>query len=435
MFTHYEDINHYLELKDASEMKMGLGRMQAILEKLGNPEKELSCIHIAGTNGKGSTIQMLQAILLKQGYTVGTFTSPYLTNVREHIQTNGSMIPEEELSSILQTMKPLVRELEREGLYLSEFEAMAAAAFVYFKKKGINLCLIESGLGGRTDATNVITPLLSIITNVGYDHMNILGYSLKEIASHKAGIIKPLVPVITGAESHEALSIIEFEADKNQSRLYKLGMDFTVHISETTSDLHEKFNYESPYAKRDEVAVTLLGKHQVINAGLALMAIDVLKDSGQWKIDESSVYSGLLSASWPGRFERISSDPLVILDGAHNPEGIQALAETLSSHFSDTSIHVVFGALKDKNTEEMLKPLERISSSVTFVSFPHHRAEKAKALFDKSTMKDKAYFEDWHDAIQDASSRIDKKGMLLITGSLYFIGSIRENLVKKWRKN
>ncbi|MDN4072723.1 bifunctional folylpolyglutamate synthase/dihydrofolate synthase [Fictibacillus terranigra] len=430
MFTTYDDINHRLEISDAGEMKMGIERMQSILRKLGNPETNVRCIHVAGTNGKGSTIQMLQAILREQGYSVGTFTSPFLMNVKEHIQLNGEWISDDELKQIIMKMKPLVRELEKEGFgSLSEFEAVAAAAYVFFSQCSPDLCLIETGLGGRTDATNVILPLLSIITNIGYDHVNLLGTSLTEIAGHKAGIIKPSVPVLTGADQSEALSVIEKTALKNHSRCYRLGKEmYTERIR--AKEGKEVFCYRSPYSNRNLMEITMPGKHQVNNAGLALMAIDLLKYERGWEIDEESIRNGIKKAKWAGRFETVNNHPKIIMDGAHNPEGILALAETLKSHFPGKPIQVLFAALKDKDTGSMLKPLEEISSSITFTSFKHHRADSASSLYEKSTMNEKQYDEDLESALTKFLKRGKGKDILLITGSLYFIGECKNFLQK-----
>ncbi|MCK6257933.1 bifunctional folylpolyglutamate synthase/dihydrofolate synthase [Fictibacillus sp. KIGAM418] len=430
MFTSYEDINHELELTDAGEMKMGLERMKAILQKLGNPEKTLRCIHVAGTNGKGSTIQMIQAILREQGYSVGTFTSPFLVNVREHIQLDGKWITDKELERVIEKMKPFVRDVENEGLgSLSEFEAVTVAAYVFFSQRAPDLCLIESGLGGRNDSTNVIVPLFSIITSIGYDHMNLLGSSLSEITHHKAGIIKPSVPVITGTDQAEALSVIEKTAKDNHSKCYRLGKEmYTERIK--VSEGKEIFSYRSPYSNRTLMEIAMPGKHQVSNAGLALMAMDLLKYEIGWVIDEESITNGMKKAKWAGRFEVVNDRPKIILDGAHNPEGILALKETLKSHFTGKAIHVLFAALRDKDTGSMLKPLEEISSSMMFTSFEHHRADSAQSLYEKSTMKKKQYDENFETALMNFLETGKEQDILLITGSLYFIGACKKFLKK-----
>ncbi|MDM5199958.1 folylpolyglutamate synthase/dihydrofolate synthase family protein [Fictibacillus enclensis] len=425
MFTSYKDINEYLQLKNAGEMKMGLERMRSVLQKLDHPERKLTCIHVAGTNGKGSTIQMMASILREQGYRVGTFTSPFLVNVREHVQINGTMITDRELKEILDQMKPLISELERGGLgSLSEFEAVTAVAFMYFHKCSTDLCLIETGLGGTTDATNVITPILSVITSIGYDHMNLLGSTLSEIASHKAGIIKTRVPVITAVGQAEAAAVIKRRATQCSSPCFQLGHEFRVH-SERSGGGKEVFSFSSFYSKRREVKIGMAGEHQVRNAGLALMAVDLLKHEMNWVIDEDSVISGIKKARWPGRFEVLEGLPTIILDGAHNPEGICALGNTLKRHFGVRSVHVLFAALKDKDTGEMLKPLEKISSSITFTGFEHPRADRGKALFEKSAMVKKTYTENWQEALKHLLQSTKEEEVLLITGSLYFIGKVK----------
>ncbi|MDN4526228.1 bifunctional folylpolyglutamate synthase/dihydrofolate synthase [Fictibacillus fluitans] len=425
MFASYQDINEYLRLKNAGEMKMGLERMMAVLKKSGHPERELTCIHVAGTNGKGSTIQMIASILKEQGYKVGTFTSPFLVNVREHMQINGTMISDREMEEILARMKPLISELEEEGLgSLSEFEAVTAAAFLYFHQSSTDLCLIETGLGGTTDATNVIMPILSVITSIGYDHMSLLGSTLSEIASHKAGIIKSRVPVITAVEQAEALAVIEQRAMDCSSPCFRLSHEFNVQ-PEGCGEGKETFLFTSFYSQRKQLEIRMAGEHQVRNASLALMAVDLLRHEMNWVIDESSVRSGMKKARWPGRFEVLGGVPSIILDGAHNPEGIRALGDTLERHFAGRDIHVLFAALRDKDTKEMLKPLEKISSSITFTGFDHPRADCGKALFEKSTMDEKFCNENWQEALNHLLQSIKQDEVLLITGSLYFIGKVK----------
>ncbi|EIT85347.1 FolC bifunctional protein [Fictibacillus macauensis ZFHKF-1] len=432
MFQTYDDVNRFLQLEHPGEMKMGLERMRAVLQKMQHPEKKLTCIHVAGTNGKGSVIAMLHAIFKEAGYTVGTFTSPYLECVTDHIHYQGEAIPHEKLQDILHKLKQPADEVKKEGYgSLSEFEAMTAAAFLYFAEEQPDICLIEAGLGGLTDATNVITPLVSVITSIGYDHMNILGRTLAEIAHHKAGIIKEGVPVITAVKKQEPKEVIINTAKKVAAPLECAGMTYQTERTAVKQRGQEVFYVTTQDDKKGPYPLSMLGAHQVDNAGIVVMTIEALNRRYGFTISEEALTNGLQKASWSGRFEYVAAPFPLLVDGAHNPESMTALLQTLRDHAPKTRFHILFGALQDKDVHEMLTPLEEVALSITFTDFSHHRAQKGEMLRAQCSLSETYYEKDWHEAIRRWLQKGSQTEPLLLTGSLYFIAEVRSYLLQK----
>ncbi|MGO4888588.1 bifunctional folylpolyglutamate synthase/dihydrofolate synthase [Anaerobacillus sp. MEB173] len=413
-------------------IKPGLSRMEWMLERLGHPERRLKSIHVGGTNGKGSTVTFLRHMLEGAGYDVGTFTSPYIEHFNERISVNGLPIKEEDFLTVANKIRPLVEELAQTELGSpTEFEVITTIAFEYFATVAYpDVVIWEVGLGGRYDSTNVIHPLLSIITNVGYDHMNILGNTIEEIASQKAGIIKPGVPVITGSEKEEVLAVFRKEAIEKRSVLYELGKQFSYRNYSCTED-DQRFRFESVLGKQQDVVITMSGEHQVKNASLALMAITYLKTYCAFLVEDEHISTGLQKANWLGRFEKVSTSPTVILDGAHNPEGVKALAETLKQQYNDRNIYIIFCAMKDKEVSEMLTPLSQLAKEVIFTSFDFPRAATGQELFEQAKFENKRVEEDWGKAIATVKEKMREEDVLVVTGSLYFISEVRGLFVKK----
>ncbi len=397
------------------------------MEALNHPERRVKTIHVAGTNGKGSTVTYLRSMLEETKFFVGTYMSPVFGEIQEQISINGNPMPQEDFAEVLAEIQPRITEVEEElGEMISEFEVMTAVALYYFSfKKPVDLAIIETGMGGRQDATNVIRPLVSIITNVGMDHQAFLGESITEIAMEKAGIIKPGVPVMTAAKG-EALEVIKGEANKLKSSFYLLGDKCTY--STTTKDHQQFLSYEALYRKLDNIQLGMVGKHQGENAALAIMTLDYLKQYLAVMVDDDEVTRGAQKASLPGRFEEMQKG--IIFDTAHNPDSIKILLETMEERNEGQDVHVLFAAMKDKDIASMLELLRgsRIVKNINVTTFPSPRAFPLNGYESMEVTAD--------NEIKDPVQWIQEKAdvslneTILVTGSHEFIGFIK-NSVKK----
>ncbi|MBC1248388.1 bifunctional folylpolyglutamate synthase/dihydrofolate synthase [Listeria welshimeri] len=402
-------------------IKPGLARMEYIMEKLNHPEKANKWIHIAGTNGKGSTLAFIRNCVEEAGYTTGTFTSPYIETFNERISVNGKPISDDKILILANRMKPIAEELKN-TIYgpPSEFEIITAMMFLYFAEyDSIDIGIIEVGLGGRLDSTNILLPLVSVITTIGMDHMEFLGNTIEEIASEKAGIIKPGTPVISGVIQSEAQEVIKAIASKNKANFAQLNQDFFIQLDGKTATFKTKHGEEIV-----DLVIGLDGFHQLNNASLAIKVIQYLNTYSSYDIDEKAIKAGLKKAFWPGRMETISEKPLIIVDGAHNPEGIEALKNSIN-RFSGHKI-IIVSILKDKNYKEMLSSLKSIPDcEIILTTFDYSRAMSAQETINVGKLEDIAVNPVWHDAINDTvQSKNDSK--IFITGSLYFISEVRK---------
>jgi dihydrofolate synthase / folylpolyglutamate synthase len=427
MISTYEEAVEWIHSFTPFGIKPGLKRMEWMLEKLDNPHRRLKTVHVAGTNGKGSTVNYMRAILQEAGLEVGTFTSPFIELFNERISVNGTPIADEDLLQLVQQLKPIVESVpvETELGSATEFEIITVIAIVYFAKVSQpDIVIFEVGLGGRFDSTNVIYPMLSLITNVSYDHMNILGNSLADIAKEKAGIIKSGVPVITTATNEEVLDIFSNIAADKKARMYKYGDAFSSSLLTSTEE-GEAFSLKSSLFPEKNYRISMKGEHQVKNASLAIMAINYLRVYYSLIIEEKDIEIGLEKANWIGRFEKVSSEPLVIIDGAHNEEGVKSLAATLQKHYPQKKMKAIFAANKDKEINKMLEHLYAVVEEITFTSFPFHRAATAKELYDQANCKNKAYHENFQQLLRQKLATVKDDEMLVVTGSLYFISEVR----------
>ncbi|WP_270179469.1 bifunctional folylpolyglutamate synthase/dihydrofolate synthase [Alkalihalobacillus sp. CinArs1] len=429
MFTTYDEAVSWIHSLLNHGIKPGLERMEWMLEQLGHPERRLKFVHVGGTNGKGSTVTYMKHILQESGYEVGTFTSPYIESFTERIALNGTPIPERDLVEVCNRVYPIVEEASNTSLGSpTEFEVITLISLVYFGSVSYpDIVLMEVGLGGRLDSTNVIHPLVSVITNVGFDHMHILGNDLEQITFEKAGIIKSGVPLITTAENELVRSMLVETAEKKSSKSYKLGEEFKVSAISST-DEGEHFTFHSPYRTLEDIQIEMKGSHQVKNASAALMTMEYLRVFYGLHIEEEMIKQGLSKAAWPGRFELMLKDPDVVIDGAHNPEGVASLAETIKTRYQGGSIYVVFSAVGDKDIESMLEPLYPIVKDITFTTFDFPRAVSARQLYERCSFTRKSYDENWTSAVQAIMTKADKNDLVLITGSLYFISEVRSFL-------
>ncbi|MFK4925592.1 bifunctional folylpolyglutamate synthase/dihydrofolate synthase [Lactococcus garvieae] len=403
-------------------IRPGLTRIEALLKLLGNPEKELSMLHIAGTNGKGSTVAFTRGILEQLGLTVATFTSPFIETFGERMAINGHPIPDEKLIKYVEQLKPLVEEMDKDERLagITEFEIITALAFRYFADEHVDVALIEVGLGGLLDSTNVIQPVATAITTIGMDHMDILGDTLEKIAAQKAGIIKPYTPLVTGKIADEALGVITETAQTNQAKHYQYGIDYQVEILE-----NERFNYKDDEIYLLNLEKSLLGLHQIDNAALAVKLTMVYAHKVGLSLSEEAIREGLRRTFWPARMEEVSQAPLTLLDGAHNVHAMQRLLENLKNEFSGRKITILFSALVTKDITEMIKMLQTVDNSkLILTTFDYPKALKLEdfAYLEKENV---TLVEDWKSTYAALKENLHEDDVLLMTGSLYFMSQIR----------
>jgi dihydrofolate synthase / folylpolyglutamate synthase len=435
MFTTYKEALEWIHARLRLGIKPGLKRMEWMMDKLGNPETKMKTVHIGGTNGKGSTVTFLRSILEAGGYSVGTFTSPYIEQFNERISVNGKAISDDELLKLANIIRPLADELEETELGgPTEFEVITAMAFYYFANMNkVEMVIFEVGLGGRFDSTNIIEPLASIITNIGLDHTSILGNTYEEIAFEKAGIIKESTSIFTAVKHTGAIQVIEEQAQKKKAPLYRLNQEFLINTHESL-EKGEVFTLETPYQIMDQLELSMIGQHQTENAALAVITAQFLNQKGSFVITNEAIRAGLKKAYWPGRFEILSDSPLVIIDGAHNEEGITALTQELTTRYENRNIQIVFAALTDKKLDKMIAKLDQIATQITFVSFDFPRAAKAEELLKISQSPNKLAVDDWGPYLLEEIQTLDKNRILVITGSLYFISEVK-SFLRKYSQN
>ncbi|MGG4491681.1 bifunctional folylpolyglutamate synthase/dihydrofolate synthase [Metabacillus idriensis] len=424
MFQTYEEAVDWIHSRLRFGIKPGLKRMTWMMEKLNNPHKHIRAIHVAGTNGKGSTISYMRNVLQEAGYTTGTFTSPFLETFNERISMNGKPISDEEMLFLVNMIKPLADDLE--GTELggpTEFEVITAMAFYYFgRHEKTDILLLETGLGGTYDSTNIAEPILTMITSIGYDHMNILGNTIEEIAGEKAGIIKQGIPMLTSVADERALNVIKKKAKEMNASLY---YDSFPVLSHRPIPSGERFEMKTPFSHYQNLEISMRGEHQVQNAALAVMALDYLRANEWFHIDRQHVIKGLLQTSWNGRFEQVCEYPAIIVDGAHNKEGVESLAAVMKRHYPCKKIHILFSALKDKEYAEMIDILSSIADSMHFTTFDFPRAASAAELFEACGHPKKDFDEDWKSAFDKMMTEKELGDIFLVTGSLYFISEVR----------
>ncbi|MBT9171762.1 MAG: Folylpolyglutamate synthase [Syntrophomonadaceae bacterium] len=347
--------------------KPGLERIADLLKRLGDPHQLLRSAHITGTNGKGSTAAFLAALLSAHGLRVGLYTSPYLESFTNRMAVDGRDVAEDELVDLVKKVRPHVAEIADSAFgQPTEFEVITAMAFDYFAACLPDWVVVEVGLGGRLDATNVIMPEVAVITNIGLEHTQVLGDTVEQIAFEKAGIIKQGVPVVTAADKPEALAVLEKTARKRGSRLLAVGREVQIESAGTTLD-GQIFNYQSPWRELKGLSIGLLGRHQLVNAASALAALECLPSV---PISEAAVRRGLAAARWPGRLEIYSRNPLVLVDGAHNVDGALALRRALTELLDGRKLYLVLGILADKAVEEMLSLLAPLATAGLLATRP-----------------------------------------------------------------
>ena len=428
--------NQWIAHYRTDQPHFGLERMVKLLALRGNPHLKLRVIHIGGTNGKGSTIAFLKNMLEKMGLKVGVFSSPYLIHYTDQISINGESIPEERLEALMAVYRSLLegeRSVALQGT--TEFEIITAIAYDYFASEQVDVAIMEVGMGGLLDSTNVCQPILTGITTIGLDHVALLGDTLGAIAEQKAGIVKQGIPLVTGCIVPEALTVIDPIAEAKNAPRLAYGTDYQVRHQESVVT-GEVFDYTSS-VRQGRFQTGLIGLHQIENAGMALALLDTYcQETGRELASNDLVAQAMEETRWSGRLEVLSSEPLMILDGAHNPHAIKALLATLQERFADYHKEILFTCIKTKALEDMLDLLEEIpDTELTLTHFDDSRATDENVL--KETAKSrKLNYQGWQEFLdQKMTEDEEKKTVRLVTGSLYFLSQVRAYLMERKNEN
>ena len=424
----YTEAIEYIQNTSKYGNNTGTKRVEKILDILGNPHKDLKCIHIAGTNGKGSITSMITSILIESGYRVGMYTSPYIEDFEERIQINRENISKDDLAYYTTIVSEAIEKVVSMGWgYPTEFETITCIMFLYYSKKQIDYAVIEVGLGGKSDSTNVIKPLVSIITSISYDHVSILGNTIEEIASEKAGIIKENVPVILYPQQQGAYKVIEKTCKEKGSKLIQIDENLIYHIP--NEDFNKSYQLLQIKTNKDEykVQLSLLGSHQRMNCAVAIYTIEELMDRGI-KITKEDILRGLSNVKWPGRLEMLKSNPLVVLDGAHNLDGITKLQESVEHYFRYKKLVLIIGILSDKDVEKMIEIITPMADKIIAVTPNSYRGKTAQELIKiiEKHNKNCEALDEYKEAYIKALDYCDNEDMILICGSLYMIGDMRK---------
>ena len=394
-----------------------LERMRWLLKQAGDPQSHYPTVHIVGTNGKGSTTSYLQKILTKSGYQVGTFTSPYITRFNERISINGTEIPDKDLISLVAKAQVLLNDLEEHTDFdrPTEFELVTLLMFLYFNLKQVDIAIIEAGIGGRLDSTNVLSPELVICTSIGFDHTETLGNSLLDIANHKAGVMRENTPILLGRVSTEVEHFFNQKSHDLQAPLAVIDKEIQLLPKDNQTIQISYDHWESPSLK-----LPMLGQHQENNAGLAVTAAHLLAQTFS-KITDKSIQEGIEETHWPGRSEWIGNN--IYLDGAHNPQGIASLKQVLKDNFANRRVHILFAGLRRKPLADLLEELRDYDITVTSFDF-----FEALPLDDyPQDFKRAADYRDWLAQAESANS----DNLIVVTGSLYFISAVRNHLINE----
>ena len=422
----YEEAMEYIKKIGNFGSNYGLERTERLLDILGNPHKKIKCIHVAGTNGKGSTTSIITSILMEEGFKVGMYTSPYLEEFEERIQINRENIKKEELAFYMKDVKKAVDEVIKEGYsHPTEFEIITCLMFLYFYVKKVDYAVIEVGLGGRLDSTNVIKPLVSVIASISLDHTNILGSSLKEIAREKGGIIKEDIPLVLYPQEEESLNELKNIAEEKNSKIYEVKKD----DGELLDIIKERDYYQKIKIKGKldiyYLNLKLLGEHQILNCALAVKTVEVLSKLEGFKIN--NLKKGVENAKWKGRLEVLNKKPTVVIDGAHNIQGIKSLTRNVTKYFKYNNLYLLIGILADKQVEEMINEIAPLSKKIIALTPNSDRAELSSELKKEieKVNNNVESFESYEDAFKSILKVAKEEDLILVTGSLYMIGEMR----------
>jgi dihydrofolate synthase/folylpolyglutamate synthase len=415
----YRQAADFLFHRQQHGVKFGLETIRSLLDRIGNPEREFACVHIAGTNGKGSTAALLELILRRSGYRTGLYTSPHLIDMRERIQVAGRRIGRAEVVGLLERVKSGI-----EAAGASYFEALTALAFDYFARQKVSIAVIETGLGGRLDATNVVDPVLTVITEIGRDHMNFLGNTLESISAEKAGILKSGVPCIAGTKRKKVRGFLELAAAAKPCPILFSWKSVRIRGLRCT-DEGSWFDAESGGSRYGNLYLKLLGSHQIDNARTVLAAVDALRKRGI-AIPEKAVREGFAKVVWRARLEVLRRDPLVLLDSGHNPAGIRTLARAIRTLFRFDRFILVFGVLADKDYRRMLEAVAPLADKIILTRPRSERAADPESLARLRCLegKDVSVIPEIPGAWTAALRSARKNDLVCGTGSMYFVGEV-----------
>lgn len=415
----YQDSLEYLYGLQKHGIKFGLNSTVNILKRIGNPHQKLRCIHIAGTNGKGSTAAMLSSILAEHGFRVGLYTSPHLVRFTERFRINDQEVPVDRILDVFDRIRIALDGREPPTF----FEVVTAMGFLYFAEEEVDWAIVEVGMGGRLDATNVVQPIVSAITNVSMDHQEYLGRTLAAIAREKAGIIKERVPVVTGALQPLVKGILKATCFQHDAPLYLFKEHFKVRRNANGS-----FQYRGARLELPSLRLNLRGAHQISNAAVALAALEVLEKEKHLLLNPRAIQQGLMRVFWPARLEVLQEDPMIVLDGAHNPPGAESLRDALKRTFTYKRLHLVLGVMEDKDIRGILRRLLPLAESVIFTQPRYVRAAKAETLkrLARPYIQKQYVIADPASAIEQAKLLAEPGDLICITGSLYFAGEVKE---------
>jgi len=417
----------------AAAAKFNLENITILADALGDPQKKYPSIHIAGTNGKGSTAAFLESILRHAGYRTGLYTSPHLERINERIRVNGEEIPDAEFAADFSLIYQKIEELLANGTLRAHptfFECITAIAFLHFAQAGVQFAVFETGLGGRLDATNIITPRVSVITRIDFDHENFLGHSIREIAFEKAGIIKSNIPVVIADQREEARQVLLERANVLHSPVVEISAAFAIESQSMAEGRVRAVVQEKSSGERFNIAPSLAGSFQLQNALNAAATSRVLSSHGSL-IMKSDIEQGIAEAIWPGRIEKVHSNPDIFLDGAHNPSAARELAAYLLENFAGRKLILVFGALRDKAVDEIAGTLFPFAAEVIFTEPNTSRAISAAQLAEIAGHH-AAKFEvipDAEIALAAALAKAAPNDAIFITGSLYLVGQLRRRAI------
>lgn len=419
VLSNYRESLDYLYGLQKHGIKFGLNSTERILERVGNPHRKLRFIHVAGTNGKGSTATMLAAILREHGFKTGLYTSPHLVRFTERFSINGQEVGAERMLQVFEKIRSVLDEKEPPTF----FEVTTAMAFLYFAEEQADWVIAETGMGGRLDATNVIDPEVCIITNIGFDHQEYLGSTLASIAREKAGIIKEGIPLITGALQPVVQGILKTTCMNRKAPLLRYKSDFRVRRNSDGT-----FQYRGMDAQWPALRVNLRGPHQTANAALAVAAAELLHRKGLLQLENSAVERALADVEWPARLEVLEENPTIILDGAHNPQGAESLRDALKDCFKYERLHLVLGIMADKDIRGILRRLLPLAQTAIFTQPRYSRAANPEELrrMARPYIQKHYVIPDPASAIAQARQMAEPGDLICITGSLYFAGEVKE---------
>ncbi len=421
----YREAVTWLENRNIPLGEFTLDNIKELLKIFGKPQDKLKIIHITGTNGKGSVASFIAGALRENAYKVGKFTSPYITNIREEIEINNEEISEEDFAKLATEVRENVEELDEKKIFVSGFEILTSIAYIYFARNNLDFAVMEVGMGGRVDATNVMEKSIPVFCHISLDHANILGDTIGKIAHEKGGIIKENSHVFSYPQDEEARAELKKLSKEKNSSFYEFSQDEVEMLS--SNEEGNVFNFRD----HKNVEISLIGDHQALNASLALMVLDFLKE--EYKLDEEKIKEGLKKAKNIGRTECLSKDPLIIIDGSHNLDSIERIEESVKK-FSYNKLILGFSLLKDKDHDHILRKIENIADKIVLTEIDSDRHTDLKDLeaeFKKFSKKEIYPIKNREEAVEKALSLAGEGDMILWCGSLYLIKDIRKIILEK----